>query len=191
MIEKLKKEYTEKTGGRLTSENGNIIVYHGTSEKSADKILKDGFFKDGFFMGTKQPLQYGDSVISYAKIRAKQANEKGNGIVLKMVVKPESLSINGAGELESIGDLYFVNGVWTNQKVTKEEISVEVLGKLSRKNVSKILGVSESVSGKFVIQNIRFLYFQDKIRSFKEIDKKIIEFVDFFIELNNESPVVI
>ena len=188
MLEELKKEYNEKTFGRLKSENGNIVVYHGTSEKSANKILSDKFFKEGFFMGSKQPLPYGDSVFSYAKIRAKQANEKGNGVVLKMIVKPESLLINGAGELESIGDLYLVRGVWRNKKTTKEEISIEILEKLNPMSVSKILGISESLSRKFVITNIRFLYFQDSIRTFKELDEKIVEFANFFIELNNESP---
>ena len=95
-----------------------VTLYHGTSEKAGDEIKRTGFFQDGFFFSSVGKSEYGYTVYWYAKNRAKQKNETGNGMVLTMKVDVDSFHINrGTAEIESDGDLYlWQDGIWRNRK---------------------------------------------------------------------------
>lgn len=135
-----------------------VILYHGTSEKCGNEIIKNGFFKDGFFFSNTSKSMYGDSVYWYAKNRAKQNNEDGHGVVLTMKVAVGSFHINsGTAEIESDGDLYLWNdGIWRNKK--EELISIDFKDSLE---LSKDLKINNKFAN-LLVNTIRNWYFNLK-----------------------------
>jgi hypothetical protein len=153
-----------------------VTLYHGTSKKAGDEIKKSGFFQDGFFFSSVGKSEYGDTVYWYAKNRAKQKNETGNGMVLTMKVDVNSFHINtGTAEIESDGDLYlWQDGIWRNRKEkSRTELQLEFKNGLE---ISEDLQINKKFAW-LLINTIHNWYFNIKIDE-SELLNKIKELVN-------------
>lgn len=150
-----------------------VTLYHGTSEKAGNEINRTGFFQDGFFFSSVGKSEYGDTVYWYAKNRAKQKNETGNGMVLTMKVDVDSFHINrGTAEIESDGDLYlWQDGIWRNRK--EKSRTLEFKNSLE---LSEDLQIHKKFAW-LLINTISNWYFTFKIDE-SELLNKIKELVD-------------
>lgn len=150
-----------------------VILYHGTSEKAGNEIKRTGFFQDGFFFSSVGKSEYGDTVYWYAKNRAKQQNEKGNGMVLTMKVDVDSFHINrGTAEIESDGDLYlWEDGIWRNRKEKSRTLKFK-----NSLELSEDLQIHKKFA-RLLINTISNWYFTFKIDE-SELLNKIKELID-------------
>lgn len=195
----LSSDYKYKTDnhGRLNRTfSNNIIVYHGTTKAIAEKIKKEGFFKDGFFMATTSGV-YGDTANKYAKMRADIAGEKGSGEVIKFEVDPRCLLVNGAGELESRGDLYRQeNGTWTNKEYIKSEDSITKLETIGIDATKKLLNIlseddKEHHIGRWIygfLSMIHNFYYSQGLTRIEQLEAAYRKEIDYNIELMKNNP---
>jgi hypothetical protein len=161
-----------------------VNLYHGTSKKSANEILKTGFFRDGFFFSKIAKGEWGDSVSSYANIRGKQ--DGSGGEVLKMKVDPKSFHINtSTSEIESDGDLWLhSDNIWRNVKEEKNDFefknSAEISSLLNIKSLNFVMH--------FAMSMLWHKYYNLKIKNKKDLFSDFKSDLQYFLDYGKEHP---
>ncbi len=180
------KEDAKSIGKRIDFGHNYATLYHGTSEKSAKEIKEKGFFRDGFFFPNKGKQQYGDSVASYAHMRAERAGEKGKGEVIEMRVSPDSFHVNtSTSEIESDGDLYlWHDNVWRNRVEENKRIET-----ISAEEVNVKLNIpAGSGFAWMLLSRLKQLFYTDGITDYDSLQDNFMHDIDFYLDMYEESP---